>query len=782
MLNKITIFDPMMQRKHIIDFNEFRFVINIEEFKHQFSTNPQFQAEFQSLDGLEKENMLKIIDNLELKVPYKAEAFSEIEGLDIRAQLVVRHTGDAYNFFDEINQQARDREFNEKQHFEQTIQSLAFIGPTTFPMTAQLVTTEDFYKGVDIKAKEGMPIFENYISNGTDFPEKFVINSKGDIEPIFQLVPVFKEPNWEYFLEIVLTPTTPLDNLVWLNVPNIKILYDFFEDRGYIYKQNNIHRTLFIHEELGNVIEYNHPQGYLYQPFLSVKEANRSTELTKRKKLGDKLQIDLDKTGLSEEIQFFRGYLLETEAIGKLQNKNKRPSDEALSMAISEYDQCKGLLKSNAQLEAIFSAWIKNRIAVHVGDEQIKQKSYENILARYAQLHRWEDFAWFLDFVESIDKKQASVIVKEFLPIAEIDKYYLMGQETYKTILEYWNTASKKEKLPEKKYLAEWYYQRAKQAYEIGLKESARTYLNKFFQTAKSHPEYIEWAYEGTEELLDFSVELDLRRQYKSFAQKMADYLFDKKKSKGIGDMSSIKRKEYRWELFLFSIAQSRWQFHTGYILTKENPDKTDKAIKYLTRAYDTFLEAIHHYDISEEYSEKQTETIGKGLVMAYNLAFQLRSNEILVYVQELARQLWDKHPSKDLYAAMQTIFSKEERKEMADFLIGSWIQEVTDREGSFSLDKEKIRILSNLYLSVEEWSNCGDTLKFGLEKFDWSFEELNDLFVIYHSLYKYNFEEAEKVTGIMFEWIQKELDKKTDQSEYARDVRARIKNLTDLK
>lgn len=779
---QIKIYDPIHTKIYNLNFDEMRFWINTPIFQKFFKQDNQSNDSFQRLDGTNRENFLQFLDKNEVIMPFKMNDWEGIPGMSVSFTLFADHNLHGNSFHDKVNQGIRDRFFSGKNIYTKKEELFATIGGETFPMPTVFYFSEEFCKTEELPPETAYPIFQSYIGNGTDFNEKFFINYGGDVEPIVFNVPVYEEKDWVYYLSVKIEPTVDFEDVLWTNTPKVRHLFDFFAENGFKVRSEGQHRAFFENKENGDIIEYNNPPSHLYPPFISIRQHKGRTDFKSRNSLGKELMNKMKKEGLWEEILHFRAYLLETEALSRIQNKNKKPADQLLSNAIAKYDICEGHLMGQAQLEAIFCAWLKSRIAVDKQDKYVELKSYDSILTRYANLHMWEDFLWFLDHISEEDKNNAFKSVRHHLPIYGLDKYYFMNKSTYKRILEYWDKGSIKEKRPKKSNIAEWHYNLAHQAYDIGLKDTSRHHLLMFFRLTQRNPEGSEWAIEGTEELLDFAIKVDARKQYLKFSQTMSDFMRQKRKEKGIGDMSAIGRKEYRWILLTLTLSEARWAFHSAYLLKKENKEKVEPIKRWFRAAYEAFYESILHYDATEDYTKEQTVTIGKGFLTGYHLAFTLKDENQMSYLLDLTSELWERNPSKELYLAIHSMFSKEERKIMADSLITNWIEEVKEETGSFVLDLEKVIILSDLYLSVEEWEDCAKTLNYGLSKLEWNFEALNDAFKTFMSLQKFSPEHAETCEESMYIQVNKYQEEKKTNVQIGKNVKSRIKRINELK
>lgn len=782
MTKQINIYDPIHNKVYTLDFEEIRFWLNIKQFQRQFKQIPELNNAFHTLDGMHKEYILKFLDYHDVDNEIPIVNWSGIPGFNVAFELRVNHSQNAASFRDRIQQSVKDKAFFEKKIFSQRNMSYVQIQGQTLPIESDFLMSNHFMEVHTLKPYERYPVYESYIGNGTDFDDKFLLNYLGEVEPIDFEIPLYEEDDWVYSIRAVITPLENHEDTLWLNVPNSKVIYEFFQSKGYTEYREGISTVYFEHEEEGSVIEFSLPPVHLYPPFISIRQHQNSLELKVRRELGMTLMQELKETGIWDEIVNYRGYLLEADALLKVQNRNKVHADKLLSQAIMEYDKIEGTLKGVSQLEAIFCAWLKNRIATFVNDKAVKKRSAENILLRYAELHMWEDFLWFLDHIVLEEKEIVYAAIREHLPIQELDKYYMMSKETYTRILEYWDKSTYRIKKPDKNVLSNWYYNLALQSYDIGLKETARHNLVMFFKTTHRNPENSVWAIEGTEELLEFAIKVGARKEYRKFAETMAKYMAKKRKQMGIGDMSAIGRKEFRYSLLTNTLSEARWAFHAGFILKKENKEKKELIRKHFIAASEAMHEAFMHYDSTESYTVAQTVTIGKGFVTAYHLGFNMKNEEYMYYILDLARELWSKNQSKELYEALHGIFQKEERMVMADKVINDWISNIRKETGKFELDMEKVIILSDLYLSVEEWDNCAKTILHGLEKMDWDFDSLNKIFITFYELQKYAPDHAYAAEGKMYEWINYFIQEKHTLIPYAKGVRSRIKKINDLK
>lgn len=778
MEKQIKIYDPIHTKVYTLNFDELRFWFDIPAFQRLFNQQNELNNAFQRLDGVNRENFLKFLDTNESLLPFKVNNWEGIPGMELSLTLHVQHNLNGNAFHDHVNQGIRDRFFSGKNIFTQKEKMYATIASETFPMDTLFYISEEFCKTELLTPETPYPIFQSYIGNGTDFDEKFLLNYSGEIDPVSFNIPIYQEREWTYSLEVVIKPITPHEDVLWTNTPKVRHLFDFFADNGFKVRTEGPHRTFFENTERGDLVEYNIPPSHLYPPFINIRKHNGKLDFNSRQVLGEQLMEKMKKEGLWEEILHFRAYLLETEALSRIQNNNKKPADKLLSEAIEKYELCDGHLRSQAQLESIFCAWLKSRIAVNKGDKFIELRSYDSILSRYANLHLWEDFLWFLDHSHHEDKQNALKSVRNHLPILDLDKYFFMNKATYKRILEYWDRASVSVKRPKKENVSEWHYNLAYQSYDIGLKDTARYHLLMFFKLTQKNPEGSEWAIEGTEELLDFAIKVDARKQYMRFAQTMAEFMRRKRKEEGIGDMSAIGRKEYRWILLTLTLSEGRWAFHSGYLLKKENKEKPEQIKRWFKSSYEAFYEAILHYDATEGYTKAQTVTIAKGFVTGYHLAFTMKDENFISYLLDLSRELWKRNPSKELYVALQSLFSKEERKEMADSLITKWMEEVKRETGSFTLDVEKVLILSDLYLSVEEWEDCAKTLNYGLTKLNWDFEPLNSAFKTFLSLQKFAPEQSEICEVKLYALISDFQNEKAINQQFGKSTKSRIRRI----
>lgn len=778
----INIYDPIHNKVHTLDFEEIRFWLDIKQFQRQFNQITEINNAFHSLDGIHKEYVLKFLDyhDVDNEIPFIQ--WKGLEGYNVAFELKAIHSLHAASFRDHIQQSVKDKAFFEKKLYSQNNHSLLSIQGQTIPVNSTFLMSEHFVETHELKPYERYPVYESYIGNGTDFEDKFLLNYLGEVEPMDFEVPLYEEDDWVYALRVIITPLESHEEVLWLNVPKSKFIHDFFEGKGYTEYREGEFLVYFENEDEGNVIEFSMPPSHLYPSFISIRQVNDKRGLETRKKVGADLMNELKETGIWDEIVYFRGYLLETDALAKVQNRNKVHADKLLSQAIAEYDKIEGSMLGHAQLEAIFCAWLKNRIATSVNDKAVRKRSVENILLRFAELHMWEEFLWFLDHIVVEEKEVVYAAIREHLPIQELDKYYMMKKETYTRILEYWDKSTYKIKKPDKSMLSNWFYNLAIQSYDIGLKDTAKHNLIMFFRLTHKNPENSIWTIEGTEELLEFAIKVGARKEYRKFAETMSKYMLKKRKQMGIGDMSAIGRKEFRYSLLVNTLSEARWAFHSGFILMKENKEKKELIRKHFLAASDAMHEAFMHYDPTEYYTVEQTVTIGKGFVTAYHLGFNMRNEEYMNYILELARELWSINPSKELYEALHGIFHKEERMGMAEKVIDDWISNIRKETGKFELDSEKVIILSDLYLSVEEWENCAKTILHGLEKMEWNFENLNKLFVTFYALQRFSPEHAQTVEYMMYEWINYYIGIKQELTPYAKGVRNRIQKIKELK
>lgn len=772
----INIYDPIQNKIHRLNFNEIRFWVDVAFFQKLFKTEKEVQNSFQRLDGVIKENVMQFLDSHEKPLPLPINNWNGIPGLKINFTIHADFSLNANSFHDNVQQNVRNKIFSNKELFTKRENMFLNVKDEQLPLSTVISISNEFYSSDQIKPTEEFPVFDRYLGNGSNFADKFFINYLGEVEPIHFNLPLYEEADWKYYISVTITQTMDYKNVLWLNVPKMKYFFDFMGERGYRLREDGPDLIYLEQPKTRSILEYSIPSSQFYPPFITVREHEGSLDFEDRDRLGEELRTEMEEEGLLDEIQHFRAYLLETEALNKIQNKNKTPADELLSDAIAEYDKCEGDIKNQANLEAVFCAWLKSRIAVSKSDLKVKERAFSNILERYADKHLWEEFIFFLDLLEEEDRGVAQRLVRPFLPVMELDKFHLMSPTTYKRILEYWDKGASKDKCPNNANLSEWHYSMSLQAYDIGLKETARKHLISFFRATQRNPEGSEWTIEGTEEMLDFAVKVEAKSQYKRFAQTMANFMKKKRKTKGIGDMSAIGRKEYRWTLLSIAMSEARWAFHTAFIQKKENREKKEFIKEYFLASHDAMLEAIHHYDPTEFYTKDQTIIIGKGFWLGYQLGFQLRHEPFMIHLLELARELWKRNPSKELYQAIHTMFHKDERKEMADLVISNWIEEVKEKTGAFILDIERVTVLADLYLSVEEWENCAKTLKHGLTKLEWNFEDLNKVFKTFYSLHKYDLSAASICEEEIYHWIQVHINEKISQVKFAKNVRARIK------
>lgn len=775
------IFDPIQMKTYLVDFNELRFWINVPMLQRLFQQSSAANQSFQFLDGEQREYLLQLLDKNEKVLPFKIKNWNGIPGFNTSFHLDVVYSIEADAFHDKINQEVKDKLFLQKKIHTVAQEGGISISGQNFPISTMIAVSEDFITEEEMEPTQPYPIFQNYLGNGTEYTDRFFLNYRGDMEPMVLQVLAWEEENWQYIVTATIEPAIDHESVLWSNVPKVKNLFEFFSSEGFKARADGPHRTYFENKERGDIIEYNVPPEHLYTPFISIRQHQFKTDYISRKKLGDKLLKQLKDAGLWEEVLYFRAYLLETEALSKIQNKNKRPADMLLSEAIIRYDECSEQFKGQAQLEAVFCAWLKSRIALLKEDKGVERKSYQNMLERYKGLHAWEDFLWLLDHIGTFNRQLPYQLVKEYMPISTLDKYYFMKPNTYKRILEYWDKGVSYDKRPKKGNISEWHYNLAQKAYDIGLKDTANYHLSMFFKLTEKNPEGSQWAIEGTEELLDFAIKVGARKQYLKFAQTMAKFMGKKRKQESIGDMSAIGRKAYRWTLLSLTLSEARWAFHAGYLLKKANKEKMDLIKHWFRHAYEAFYEAVLHYDPTEDYTSEQTVLIGKGFVTAYHLGFAIRDENLMSWSLQLANELWENNHSKELYLAIHGIFQTEDRQKMADKLISTWIEKVKEEEGSFVLDIEKVIILSDLYLSVEEWEETAKTLKYGLTKLQWDFESLDKIFKTFLSLQKF----APSVLPIceedMFSWIQKYQHEKQNSVSYMTSVRSRIKKITKV-
>lgn len=780
-----TLHDPISNKKHIIDFDEMRVQIDSSNFKENFENISNNQTMFNQLDGFKKEDVLSFIKVNEEKEPIISEQMKAIlleHGLDIKLQILVKHVGKKAEFHDKTKQKVKDRIFfaDESRLAGALSPTLIRVDEAVFQTQSEVVVSDDFYTTIDYGLEESFPIFDKGISNGTEFQDKFFINPKGDLEPVFLRLPLFSEDAWEYYLEVEFALAVPEDFLLWRKVPKIKHLFNFFEERGYIAKEEP-HKTTFVHPELLNYFEYYSPYQHLMPPFLILKAVEADVSVEGRVDFGKTIQKLMDKTELTDSIVYYRAFLKVEEALSKLKNKKKHQPETLLIEAVNEFEKIHGERRYQAQLDIIFCNWVRNRIGEYVNDEVLMIHTYEDILSRFAEMHMWESFVWLLQVVDEIDKKRSEAIVKKFLPVAEIDKYYLMSKETYYTLIGYWVGFSRKDVKPPKKHLAKALYERAKQAKQIGLQEEARDYLVEFFRVARRNPEFVEWAKEGTEELFDFATSLGAHKEYRLFCNQMVKHLQKQYGSTGLGEMETIRRKEFRWTLHLLKMAQSRWAFHSGYIDYKENPDKIERVREMYLLAYNSLEEGLYHIDLTEEYTEEQLLTIAQGILNGIRLGYAIKSKELIMELSEKALEVWNLSKTKEMYLIIQSIFTKEQRLVMAADLTKIMIDSVVAEYGKFTLNKETIFTASELYLSIEDWESCSQTILYGLDNIEWDFDELNDLFITYHALKKYAPQEASKLNESIYRWIQNIKNKTEAVNDYELGTRRKIQHLLGL-
>ena len=749
------IYDPVNLKLYSIDINEIRFWLDVPKLQEDYSKIPELRQSFGAMETDKREYFLKLMDKHETIIPFQIRHWTGIPGVNIGFDLNIVHTHDTASHYDAVNSRIRDSIF-----FEKSIRTLPqnaniHIENKYFPVRAIYGISEDFWDVQDLTHEHALPVFDQNVNTTPESTTRILLDSTGRLNPVEIIVTLMTVENWTYQLRITFMPSVDPSLVLWPNIPNAKPLYEFFNNQGYKIRGETGKRVIWENEKEGNIIEYNTPPPHLFNPFLVIKQHNGEEDLLARNKLGKELIERMRKTGLWDEILYFRAYLLETKALGKIQNKNKTAADILLSEAIMQYDECEENMWGPAQSEAMFCAWLKSRIAVGKGDKEVEYRSYMSIARRLAEGHLWKEFAWFLNKVHQEDRKMPMKIIKDFLPMAPLDKYYFVDQKSYKEILEFWDFAYAKEKRPENVQPSVWHYRLSKQAYDIGLKETAKAHLLRFFRETEREKRTVSWMVDGVEELMEYSIKLGLKDRYFKFAQTMVKNIEVMKKREGMGDMSAIGRKAYRWSLLVMTLSESRWALHSAVLLQKENREKRDQIKLWFKKSYETFRESILHYDPTEDYTKEQSCLIGKGFVSAYHLGFNYRDEQLMGYVQQLATELWEKNPSKELYLALHSIFSTERRQEMADLLIGNWISDVKEKEGKFVLDVKRTIELSSLYLGVEEWEEASKTMNYGLSNFEWNFEDLNEIFESFLVLQKYAPQHAVLCEKDLSRWIE---------------------------
>lgn len=751
MSKQIVIYNPITLKKHTFSFNELRLWIDVKTLQRLVVSNIRYKSQFDSLPPEQRENFLRFIDKHEETQIFKINPWKEIPGLKLTFDLRIRYDENARVFFDSVNKVIHDNFFYKKKIFTFAKDEYIFISDACFPVKVVYGISEDFYFEQPLKEDEKLPVFDYYSGSDSNLDKRIMLNQNSIVSPVVFTFPIYSEACWVY--ELVFTVENTIDDkyLLWNNIPRIKKVYNFFYNEGFTVKGDGIKQVIW--ERDGDIIEYNQTPSMYHLPFVLVKQHEYKTDVYSRSQLGKEILEKMESSGLLEEINFYKANTLVAQALDVLNTNNKKLSDTLLIEAIEFYDKCQGHLWGVAKLETVFCEWLKTRIANYYGDKDYKFNAYQNILHHYIEMRTWDDLVWFIGVLKQ-DKDFPFNAIKDVLPLSPIDKHFMIKSNTYKELLNYWDEALRKETCQSNLSLSEWHYTRSKEAYEVGIIDLAAKRLKLFFRETEKDPSKSKWAEKGTEELLDYAMKVNCSEEYLRFAKSMASYFAGVRRSQSIGDMSAIGRKNYRWALFRWCIAESRWAFHAGYLLTKSRKPNQEEINNWYKQSYEAFTEAMLYYDITENYDIEQVKVIAHGFVTFYNTAFSIKDYEMMDYALDLLRELWSKYYTTEVYTIIHGVFNKEERTQMADFLIESWMQQSSDSEGNLELDKDKIIELIKLYISVEEWEDATSAMEYGLTNFDWDFYSLNSLYELYLILQEHYPKVVDICEEILYNWI----------------------------
>ena len=775
MSKQVVVYNPITLKKHTFSFNELRLWMDVKTLQRLVVNNLRHKSEFDSLPPEQRENFLRFIDKHDDIEIFKVNPWKDIPGLKLTFELKVRYDENARIFYDSVNKVIHDNFFYKKKIFTFAQEEMIIVNNAAFPINVVYALSEDFHFEQPLKEDEKLPVFDFYSGSDSEEDKRIMLNQNSIITPVTFNFPIYSESCWVYELHFTVENVFDDKYLLWNNIPRIKKVYNFFYNEGFTVKGDGIKQVIW--EREGDIIEYNQTPSMYHLPFVIVKQHDYKTDVYSRSKLGKEILEKMECSGLLEEINLYKGNALVAQALDTLNTKNKKQSDTLLIEAMDYYNRCQGHLWGIAKIETIFCDWLKTRIANYYGDKEYKFNAYRDILHHYIEMRTWDELVWFLGILKQ-DKEFPFDAIKDVLPLMPIDKNFMIRPDTYKALLDYWDEALRKENCPNHLSLSEWHYIRSKEAYEVGMTDFAARRLKLFFIETEKDPSKSKWAEQGTEELLDFAMRVDCSPQYLRFAKSMASYFAEVRRNQSIGDMSAIGRKNYRWALFRWCIAESRWAFHAGFLLSKSKKPNQEEIRAWYNQSYEAFAEAMLYYDITEHYDMEQVKVIAHGFVTIYNAAFSLKDYEMMDYALDLLRDLWSMYYSTELYSIIHGIFIKEERIQMADFLIESWMKQSSDEKGNLKLDKEKIIDLAKLYISVEEWGDAASAIEYGLNNFDWNYYSLNSLYELYVILQEHYPKVVDICEEMLYNWINAYIEETLNILSEMPNLRYRIRKI----
>lgn len=775
MVKQYTIIDPITLKKYIFNFNELRMWLDVKTFENTISKAEQYIRAFDTLNSEEKESVLKLIDRHDGKMNFPLNKWLGIPGLDVSTQLDVIYNPHANIFIDKVAQLLQDKFFYDKQIYIKTQQGNVIVNDNYFPLKAIWGMSADFCYVEDIPAEEMLPLFDRYMGCDSDGTTRLLIGKDSGVTPIQLVIPVFEEEGWIYQLTVTISSTIDWSKILWQNVPKIKRLYEFFYYEGFEIKGDGVKRTIW--ERDGDIIEYNQTPYHHYLPFILIKQSKGKKDAFSRIQLGTELLTKIKEKGFLEDIFFYEGTNNLVKALDRLGNVNKKICDEYIIRAEEYFKKCVDFLWPQAQSQIVLCEYLKTKIAEFYEDESYKQKANLNIARIFRENRCWSEIAWYLDFKKR-DKFFTPVIIKELVPMKDLDMDFFMDKETKNELLSLWAYFAEQEKCPEDQNKSQWYYSRAVAADSIGLDNIAAKKLKAFFRTTQRDPQKSTWAEAGTEDLLDLAERLNCSKEYLRFAQSMANHFKEVRRNQSIGATDQFSRKNYRWNSFVWCIAESRWSFHSAYLLAKAQKPNPQQIQDWYDQSYESFSEAMLFIDLSDSYTDEQYKVIAHGLITAYNMGFYCKDYEMMDYSRVIMKNLWGIKPEPFIYQIINPAFTVEERSGMADYLVDKWIQNRKQVNKPFVLTQEMIKPLTELYLSVGLWSDAAKTLDYGFENFTWKYSDFSDLYSLFRTLKLYEPDDSLIAETQLWRWIDFFIAETNSRKEEMALVISQIKEL----
>lgn len=725
--NKVIVIDPINYQKYTFDFNEIKNWIDIKSLKQLLSGNNDAKQAFNSLTAKEKESLLIFIENHEDSSCFNIDSWTGVNGLDINIDFILQYNPDHAAFYDKVNSLATERAFKAKKLKTKACDGLINIGAMQFPIKTIWGISEDFVKIEDLDDEDLLPMFSSYYGDSTPGTTKILLDSKSMSAPAHFFKIIGKEDKWTYNLQLGIMNNLKFNNLMWHGVPNTKKLYNFFFELGF--EVDNKNSKIVEWKRNKTIIQYFKTPKHFYDPFLLIKQVKGKKDIHLRNELGEMIYEKMLETGLLEEIFFYQGNDATNSALSYFETRDKNKMDELLLEAINSYKRCDNFLKIESNSQIILCEWLKNRIGKIYENQEYMETCDERIVERLILYRNWTELINFIDFINSLDEFYPEIL-KSVFPLNPLEKEFFINNEEFEHLKELWEfyiNNTDFENINDIKQIITL-------CWSLQLKKTTEKFLKILFKKIKKGDYSSNIDTICNDEILNISISLGLQKEYLSCCNKLIKYFDVYRNQQDFADLSYAGRKNYRWQSFCAYMGLFKFLYHKAYLLQSIGKDN-EEANNCFYDAIDTFQDGNVFIDITENYTEEQFLYIVDNYVVLYNMGMLTKNMELVDNIIAFLVKFWNKNPSFFLYKNICFLYPTEQRDHMAEEVCDLWKEEYGEE---FFKEKSIILDLIFLYLSVENWESVVDSLKYALQNYEWTFEELSEIYQLYLEITQY--------------------------------------------